>query len=229
MSTLEITVLSIEKRLNSLDYKKIKPWVGTDIKVMGIRKDKNIEVTCCIPLISKYVNNLEDYKEKINDVKNDIRNIIKDNFPDNNIRIYLNTRDNYANNDLYMTLIGSAIESGDEGAVGRGNRSRGVIPFCRNLSMEAPCGKNHTGKIFTAIGDVISKKIYDKYKIENVIYLTSKMGDDITNPWNISVELHNNVSDDIIKEIDLMIVNIINNHEKITKDIVNSNIKLNSY
>ena len=232
MSTLEITVLSIEKRLNSLDYKKIKPWVGTDIKVMGIRKDKNIEVTCCIPLISKYVNNLEDYKEKINDVKNDIRNIIKDNFPDNNIRIYLNTRDNYANNDLYMTLIGSAIESGDEGAVGRGNRSRGVIPFCRNLSMEAPCGKNpvyHTGKIFTAIGDVISKKIYDKYKIENVIYLTSKIGDDITNPWNISVELHNNVSDDIIKEIDLMIVNIINNHEKITKDIVNSNIKLNSY
>ena len=35
---------------------------------------------------------------------------------------------------MYMTLIGSAVESGDEGAVGRGNRSRGVIPFCRNFS-----------------------------------------------------------------------------------------------
>ena len=71
--------------------------------------------------------------------------------------------DNYENNDMYMTLIGSAVESGDEGAVGRGNRSRGVIPFCRNFSMEAPCGKNpvyHTGKLFTAIGDKISKDIY---------------------------------------------------------------------
>ena len=199
---------------------------------MGIRKNNNIELTCCIPLISKYVNDLEDYKEKINEVKNDIRSIAREIFSDNNIIIYLNTRDDYNNNDLYMTLIGSAVESGDEGAVGRGNRSRGVIPFCRNFSMEAPCGKNpvyHTGKIFTAIGDTISKRIYNKYKLENIVYLTSKMGDKITDPWNISVELHKRVSSQIIKEIDLMIEDIINNHEKITKDIINSNIKLNSY
>lgn len=74
----------------------------------------------------------------------------------------MNTRDNYENNDLYMTLTGSAVESGDEGAVGRGNRSRGVIPFSRNFSMEAACGKNpvyHTGKLFTAIGDIINDEI----------------------------------------------------------------------
>ena len=232
MSNLERTVLNIEKTLNSFEYKSVKPWVGTDIKVMGIRKNNNIELTCCIPLISKYVNDLEDYKEKINEVKNDIRSIAREIFSDNNIIIYLNTRDDYNNNDLYMTLIGSAVESGDEGAVGRGNRSRGVIPFCRNFSMEAPCGKNpvyHTGKIFTAIGDTISKRIYNKYKLENIVYLTSKMGDKITDPWNISVELHKRVSSQIIKEIDLMIEDIINNHEKITKDIINSNIKLNSY
>lgn len=61
-----------------------------------------------------------------------------------------------------MTLTGSAVESGDEGAVGRGNRSRGVIPFSRNFSMEAACGKNpvyHTGKLFTAIGDIINDEI----------------------------------------------------------------------
>ena len=148
------------------------------------------------------------------------------------IEIFLNTRDNYEKNDLYLTLIGSAVESGDEGAVGRGNRSRGVIPFSRNFSMEASCGKNpvyHTGKLFTAIGDIISKEIYEKYKIENVVYCTSKMGDDIDNPWNITVELNKEVSEDILIEIDILVNNIIKNHSLITNEIINNKIKLNSY
>lgn len=232
MSKLEQTVLNIEQMLNAEKYKEIHPWVGSDIKVMGIRKDNKVEITSCVPLISKYVKNLDDYKSKLNNIKNDIEKEIKKIFKNNDITIYLNTRDNYDNNDLYMTLIGSAIESGDEGAVGRGNRSRGVIPFNRNFSMEAPCGKNpvyHTGKLFTAIGDFISKKIYEKYNVENVVYCTSKMGDKIEEPWNISVELSKNLSEEHIKDIEQMINEIIRNHKKITNEIINGNIKLNSY
>jgi len=51
-----------------------------------------------------------------------------------------NARWNSSINNL--TLTGSAIESGDEGVVGRGNRYNGVIPFTRHMSMEACCGKN---------------------------------------------------------------------------------------
>ncbi len=232
MSKLETLVLNIEQFLNSNVYKKEKPWVGNDIKVMGIRKDKKIEITSCVPLISRYVKNLQDYQEKINIIKNDIEKETKKIFKRSDITIYLNTRDNYEKNDLYMTLTGSAIESGDEGAVGRGNRTRGVIPFTRNFSMEAACGKNpvyHTGKLFSAIGNIISQKIYEKYKVENTVYCTSKMGDDINNPWNISVELNRKLSDIEIKEIDNMIKEIINNHNNITKKIINGEIKLNSY
>lgn len=161
-----------------------------------------------------------------------LRKLLINFFPDGIINIYLNTRDNYEKNDLYLTVIGSAIESGDEGAVGRGNRSRGVIPFSRNFSMEAPCGKNpvyHTGKLFTAIGDKISKLIYEKYNLENVIYCTSKMGDSINNPWNISVELNKIVSENIKLEIVKLIKDEFANHECITKSIVIGEIKLNSY
>mgnify|MGYP002517267276 CR=1 FL=1 len=153
-------------------------------------------------------------------------------FKEENISIYLNTRDNYENNDLYLTAIGSAIESGDEGAVGRGNRSRGVIPFCRNFSMEAACGKNpvyHTGKLFTAIGDIISKEIFDNYHLENVVYCISKMGDKIENPWNISVELNQDVDEKTKKQISKIVKEKIKNHNNITKEIINGNIKLNSY
>ena len=148
------------------------------------------------------------------------------------VSIFLNTRDNYEKKDLYLTAIGSAVESGDEGAVGRGNRSRGVIPFSRNFSMEASCGKNpvyHTGKLFAAIGDELSKSIFDKFGIENVVYCTSKMGDPIANPWNISVELSKDVDDAVKAEIDALVQNEIKSHAEVTKRIVESTIKLNSY
>lgn len=232
MSKLEKTVLNIEQILNSKDYKIKNPWVGNDIKVMGIRKDKKIEVTSCVPLISLYVSNLEDYKRKIEMIKIDIEKIIRKEFDNNDISIFLNTRDNYEKNDLYLTAIGSAVESGDEGAVGRGNRSRGVIPFSRNFSMEAPCGKNpvyHTGKLFTTIGDIISRKIFEKYNIENVVFCTSKMGDNINEPWNISVELNNDVSEEVKKEIDKLVKKEIKNHKNITKNLISRKLKLNSY
>lgn len=232
MSKLEKTVLNIEQLLNSEKYKEDHPWVGSDIKVMGIRKEGIVEITSCIPLISQYVKNLDDYKNKLNDLKKDVEKEAKKIFKNNDIVIYLNTRDDYDNNDLYMTLIGSAIESGDEGAVGRGNRSRGVIPFSRNFSMEAACGKNpvyHTGKLFTAIGDRISQKIYEQYHVENVVYCTSKMGDKIENPWNISVELSKTLSEKDYKNIDDLVKKIIKNHSEITNEIINDNIKLNSY
>lgn len=230
MSKLELTVLNIEKKLNSSEYKKNKPWVGTDIKVMGIRKDNKVEITSCVPLISKYTYNLDDYKHKLNDIKKDIEEVAKTYFDD--FQVCLNTRDRYETNDLYMTLIGSAVESGDEGSVGRGNRSRGVIPFNRGFSMEAPCGKNpvyHTGKLFTAIGDLISQEIYEKYNVENVVYCTSKMGDNISNPWNISVELNKILDDKDIKSINDIVNKNVNNHNNITNDIIDEKIKLNSY
>lgn len=232
MSNLEITVLEIEQTLNSHEYKKKYPWTGSDIKVMGIRKNKKIEITSCVPLISHYVKDLEDYINKLKLIKEDIYKIVLSHFNDTEIEIYINTRDNYENNDMYMTLIGSAVESGDEGAVGRGNRSRGVIPFSRNFSMEAPCGKNpvyHTGKLFTAIGDKISKEIYDKYGIENVVYCTSKMGDSIEEPWNVSVELNKTTTAKIKREINKIVQEQIKNHYKITEKIISQEIKVNSY
>lgn len=232
MSKLEKAVLSIEQFLNSEDYKKKNCWVGNDIKVMGIRRKDKIEVTACVPLISLYISCLEDYINKLNLLKSDIEQEIRKIFRDNELVVYLNTRDNYENNDLYMTAIGSAIESGDEGAVGRGNRSRGVIPFGRSFSMEASCGKNpvyHTGKLFTAIGDIISEKIYEKYNLENIVYCTSKMGDEICNPWNISIELNQTVSDEIQENIKKIVESTIKNHTNITNALIEHSIKLNSY
>lgn len=49
------------------------------------------------------------------DLKNVVNCFAKRFFPNSDISVYLNTRDNYEKNDLYLTAIGSAVESGDEG------------------------------------------------------------------------------------------------------------------
>ena len=73
------------------------------------------------------------------------------------------------------------------------------------------------------------QKIYEKYKVENTVYCTSKMGDSISNPWNISVELNKKLSKEQLDDINDMINKIIERHEEITKEIINDKIKLNSY
>ena len=55
------------------------------------------------------------------------------------------------------------------------------------------------------------------------------MGDEICNPWNISVELNKAVSKEIKEDIDKIVKDEINNHKKITNDLINNKIKLNSY
>lgn len=89
MSKLEQAILNIEQLFNSSQYKKINPWVGSDIKVMGIRKNDTVEITSCIPMISKYIKNLEDYKNKLTNLKKDIELEIRKKFPKHNIKIYL--------------------------------------------------------------------------------------------------------------------------------------------
>ena len=73
------------------------------------------------------------------------------------------------------------------------------------------------------------KKIYEKYKVENTVYCTSKMGDSISKPWNISVELNKRISKEEIDDIKRMINEIIEKHSEITQNIINDKIKLNSY
>ena len=55
------------------------------------------------------------------------------------------------------------------------------------------------------------------------------MGDKIEEPWNISVELNKELSKKEFEDIDDMVNEVIKNHQKITNEIINGNIKVNNY
>jgi S-adenosylmethionine synthetase len=192
LSTTENIVLLIETTLNGKEFKKLHPYVGTDIKVMAKRMKKCMDITVCIPFIAVHTPSKEFYLEKLRLLDDIIKQLVLSKFEQFDVTISLNTRDNPSRSDYYLTLTGSAIESGDEGVVGRGNRYNGVIPFTRHMSMEACCGKNpvyHVGKLYTAICSLISNEIFSLVGLETYVYLTSQMGRSLSDPWSACVEV----------------------------------------
>lgn len=192
LSAAEQVVMFVETMLNGREFKRFHPYVGTDIKVMVKRIQKRLGITVCVPFVAAHTPNREFYFEKIKLLADIIRQLVTSKFGQFDITVWLNTRDNPNKSDYYLTLTGSAIESGDEGVVGRGNRYNGVIPFTRHMSIEACCGKNpvyHVGKLYTAISSIISDEIFRFTGLETYVYLTSQMGRSLSDPWSVCVEV----------------------------------------
>ena len=192
LSATEKIVILIETTLNGKGFKKLHPYVGTDIKVMARRMKKRMDITVCIPFIAAHTPSKDFYFKKLKFLEGIIKQLVVFQFGQFDVSVSLNTRDNPNKSDYYLTLTGSAIESGDEGVVGRGNRYNGVIPFTRHMSMEACCGKNpvyHVGKLYTAISSLISEEIFQLIGLETYVYLTSQMGRSLSDPWSACVEV----------------------------------------
>ncbi len=230
-SRLENLVLFIERKLNSQEFKQKHPYVGTDIKVMATRFQQDIAVTVCIPFVSRHTPDLEFYlrkkKELAKMIGKDARKMLA---KGDRLQVFINTRDNTAKSDLYLTLTGSAIESGDEGVVGRGNRYNGLITFARNMSLEACCGKNpvyHVGKIYTACAKVISERIYDSTGLENTVFMTSQMGRPLSDPLYVNVEsASRRVSASQSRQIETIIEECLDDFPGLTDKIVSGDLTL---
>lgn len=221
-SLLENLVLEIENTLNSHEYKIENQWIGSDIKLMGVREDENFFITMCIPQIADNVLDTEMYFKNLKKAKNDIYQISYK-LGINKLELNINTRDSVEKNEFYLTAIGSSIESGDEGLVGRGNRVNKLITPNRIMCMEGAAGKNpvyHIGKVYHLFAHKLANEIYANFGLENSISMISQSGRDLNDPWIVSVEFIVDV-DDVLKEKIEDFVNLkIKNMHQITEDIL---------
>ncbi|MBI3421298.1 MAG: hypothetical protein HY006_04480 [Candidatus Sungbacteria bacterium] len=202
----------LEAMLFSCQFKASYPFVGTDIKIMLVRMGKQVSITCCIPFICIYTPSLAFYKAQKEMLNKLITHYLQTGYPEFSLEIFLNTRDNYDKPDLYLTVIGSAIESGDEGLVGRGNRSNGVINVTAPMTIEAYSGKNpahHVAKIYSFISQKIAQEVYVKSGLSVEVYLVSQMGRSIHDPWKIVVKVIGALSADLEAEIrEIVVLNL---------------------
>ncbi|AEF95698.1 methionine adenosyltransferase [Methanotorris igneus] len=193
LSTTEKLVLEIEKYLNSEELKKELPAVGEDIKVMGLREGKKITLTIAMAVVDKYVKNVEEYKKVIEEVRKRVEKIAKEIAKDYEVEVCINTADDYERESVFLTVIGTSAEMGDDGSVGRGNRVNGLITPFRPMSMEAASGKNpinHVGKIYNILANLIANDIakLDGVK-ECYVRILSQIGKPIDQPKALDIEI----------------------------------------
>ncbi|MGQ9780788.1 MAG: methionine adenosyltransferase [Nitrososphaeria archaeon] len=193
LSETEKITLGIENYLNSAEMKKSFPEIGEDIKVMSMRKKRDLDVTVAMATVDKYVPDRDHYISVVQEVRNKLLDRFSAGSP-LNVSIKINNADDYKNNSFYLTVTGTSAESGDDGNTGRGNRVTGLITPMRMYSMEATAGKNptiHTGKVYNALAQVTAERVAREVKGVQEVYvrLLSRIGASISEPTIASVAL----------------------------------------
>jgi len=211
LSYTEELVLEMEKYFYDENKKPKFNYIGHDIKILAIRNFKNIDLTLCVPFISSNTPNRNFYIEKLNAIKSELKrvaqNILKNKFK---INIDLNTQDfsllgkSKERSGYYFSASGSALDYGEEGVVGRGNRARGVRSCFRPNSTDAIHGKNpsfHVGKVYTYFGDQISQAIAEEMKCECTVILATQNKRPTNSPQKIIINLSEKRNEKKIREI----------------------------
>ncbi len=189
MTKLEKIVLKTEQYVNSPVFKKEFPEAGEDVKIMGLRKNSDLQLTISMAFVDRYVKDEHDYFNKKDEILEDLRLFVRTNVAFDNISINLNTLDigGRGIGGVYLTVTGTSAESADSGEVGRGNRVNGIIPLNRPTCSEAAAGKNpvsHVGKIYNLLTHRIANSVYEQVPgLEEVyIWLLSRIGTPIDQP-----------------------------------------------
>ena len=192
----ESIILGLEKYLNSKSFKNSFPESGEDIKLMGLRRKNDINITVAMAMVDRFIESEDDYFKKQDEIKTAIHGFVDNKFGFDKVSIDLNALDVRGRgiDGLYLTTTGTSAEAGDSGQVGRGNNVVGVIPLNRPMSAEAAAGKNpvsHVGKIYNALCYRIATRVMEDVSGVKEIYvwLLSQIGKPINEPSVVSAQI----------------------------------------
>ncbi|UYP46257.1 S-adenosylmethionine synthase [Candidatus Lokiarchaeum ossiferum] len=194
-SSTDQMVYDVETYLNSSKFKDLCPASGEDIKVMGLRNGKDIEITLCNAMVSKYVNDRSEYINAVAQVQEAALKVCDGLKEDHSVKVSVNTGDIIEKDIMFLTITGTSAEAGDDGQVGRGNRANGLITPGRVQTLEAAAGKNsnnHIGKLYSLMSNRAARSIIKELKgdvVECQIRIVSQIGHPINQPWMGDIEL----------------------------------------
>ncbi len=196
MTQTEKLILNLERHLNSPALKKEFPESGEDIKIMGLRKDRKLDLTVAMAFVDRFISGEEEYFRKKAEIVGAINEFINVNYEFDEVNVGLNILDapDRGIGGLYLTVLGTSAEGGDSGQVGRGNNVIGVIPLNRPVSSEAAAGKNpvsHVGKIYNVLSYRIAEQVSERVNgvKESYIWLLSNIGQPINEPKVVSAQV----------------------------------------
>ena len=197
LTATETLVLNCEGYLNSADFKARFPEAGEDVKVLGVRRQSQVDLTVAMPLLLGYVRTENEYFERKKVIQEDLLQHLSDHADGLEISLDLNHLDHSGSglDGIYTSVLGTSAEDADSGQVGRGNQVNGIIALNRPRGAEAAAGKNpvsHAGKIYSILADQLALDIWKNAHgtREVTVWMCSRVGDPINQPRLVSVRLH---------------------------------------
>ncbi|WP_221290615.1 methionine adenosyltransferase [Stygiolobus caldivivus] len=233
-SKLENLVFNTERLLNSKETKAKIPEIGEDVKVMGLRKGKKIELTVAMAVISQLVEDVNHYISIKEEAKKQILDLASKLVPDYDVKVNINTGDKIERGIVYLTVTGTSAEHGDDGMTGRGNRATGLITPMRPMSLEATAGKNpvnHVGKLYNIVANLIAQKVSQEVKgVKNVqVEVLGQIGRPIDDPLIANVQItteDGKVTDNMKREIEGITDEMLGNIMKLSELILEGKVIL---
>jgi S-adenosylmethionine synthetase len=194
LSHLEENITRIEPLMRSVK------GVGEDVKVMGIRKGEGVQFTLAAAIVSKYVKDMERYRDIKVEVEGKVLEYAAPGWAD--ASAIVNAADK--GDDIYLTVTGTSAEMGDDGETGRGNRPNGLITPGRPMTMEATAGKNpvsHVGKLYNIAANKMAADIAAFEGVEEAyVYLVSRIGAPLEEPQIKSASIYGKVDEKKIEQ-----------------------------
>lgn len=192
-SRLERVVLAVEQALTSPETITAHPMIGEDVKVMGLRRDDEIDLTIAVAFVDRYISSQTDYIDAKALVSRLAEHAAYE-IHHHHARISVNAADDPPTGRLYLTVTGTSAEAGDDGEAGRGNRVGGLITPCRPMTIEAAAGKNaamHVGKSYSIVAHRIARELLEKCPdvAEATCVLVSRIGSPVEAPQLVELQL----------------------------------------
>lgn len=232
-SDLERIILETDRVLFNSLQKKF-PMIGRDFKIMGIRKNNDIDLIIAIAMIDREINGIEHYVDIKRSIGLELQRSLSEHRQSNISRIGINVGDDIRRQLIFLTVLGTSAESGDDGCVGRGNRSCGLFTPYRSMSIEGVPGKNpvsHVGKLYNLFSRIIAETVYENVVgLDSVtVYLLSTIGRPINDPNIVDVWVNKRegaVDSRMKNRICEIVENTLDQHEELRMRILNRSISV---
>lgn len=206
LTELEQIVLDVERALNAPAVKAEHPALGSDVKVMGLRRRDHIDLAIACAIVDRHVENVLAYEAATADARRlalAAASCVSAASP----AVVVNAADDVTTGDVYLTVTGTSAEAGDDGEVGRGNRVNGLITPYRPMTMEAASGKNpvtHVGKLYNLAANRIANAIVAELpdSLAATCVLVSQIGSPVTEPALVDVTIAGRIDDRMCHRVD---------------------------
>ncbi|MDQ7849558.1 MAG: methionine adenosyltransferase [Armatimonadota bacterium] len=189
LTQTEEIVRRVEQLMNSRTFKEDFPEAGEDIKIMGFRQGRELNLTAAVAFVDRFIPDEATYFRRKKEMHDAVHDFVLQQSTFDNITLDINTLDRPGRGlgGVYLTVTGTSAESGDSGQIGRGNKVNGVIALNRPMGTEAAAGKNpvsHVGKIYTIMTHQVAARIYEEVPgvREVYVWMLSQIGAPIDRP-----------------------------------------------